>query len=213
MHHSRDQAACRAAPKVHGDHALCGPLCSAPNRRTLWRKAHYRCKHLPYPAPTVKALVVYFSRTGQTTRIAKEIARRCDAHLDAIHLEQQGESWVAHWRYHWHALTHAEPPIQRPERNPANYDIVVVGVPVSRTGLAPPVRSYVHQYGPRIKRLALFCAEGRGLEEQGFSELSRLYGKKPVATCGISSRHLPTIASRKQLIDFVDSMRDELPHP
>lgn len=159
----------------------------------------------------MKALVVYFSRTGQTTRVAKEIARRCDAHLDAIHPQHEAGSWFADWRYHWQALMQAEPPLQRPARNPANYDLVVVGVPVSRTGLAPPVRSYVRQYGPRIQQLALFCAEGRGIEERGFSELTQLYGKKPVATLGVAGRHLPTIASRKQLIHFVDSLRGELP--
>ncbi len=159
----------------------------------------------------MKALVVYFSRTGQTTRIAREIARRCDAHLDAILPQHQGASWFADWRYHWQALTLAEPPILRPTRNPANYDLVVVGVPVSRTGLAPPVRSYVRQYGPRIQQLALFCAEGQGIDARGFSELTTLYGKKPVATFGVASKHLPTIASRRQLIDFVDSIRGGLP--
>lgn len=159
----------------------------------------------------MKALVVYFSRTGQTTPIAREIARRCEAPLDAILPQHQGPSWLADWRYHCQALMQAEPPIQRPSRNPANYDLVVVGVPVSRTGLAPPIRSYVRQYGPRIRQLALFCAEGRGIDERGFSELTQLYGKKPVATFGVPGKHLPTIANRRQLIEFVDSIRGGLP--
>lgn len=166
---------------------------------------------LPCPAPTLKALVVYFSRTGQTTRIAKEIARRCDAHLDVILPQHPSAAWLGDWRYHWQALTRAEPPIQRPSRNPAHYDLVIVGVPVSRTGLAPPVRTYVREYGPRIQQLALFCAEGKGIDTRGFSELTTLYGKKPVATFGVASKHLPTIATRKQLIDFVDSVRGGQP--
>jgi flavodoxin len=158
----------------------------------------------------MKTLVVYFSRTGQTTRVAKEIARQCDAHLDGIRPQNHEASWFADWRYSWQTLTHAEPPICRPTRNPANYDLVILGVPIARTGLAPPVRSYVRQYGDRIQHMALFCAEGTGIDDQGFSELSALYGKKPVATFGVSRKHLPTIAHRKQLIDFVDSIRGEL---
>ena len=158
----------------------------------------------------MKTLVVYFSRTGQTTQIAKEIARRCDAHLDMIRPQDQGAAWLATWRYHWQDLVQAEPPIHRPTRNPANYDLVVVGVPVSRAGLAPPVRTYVRQYGNRIQRVALFCAEGTGVDERGFSELGKLCGKEPVATFGVARKNLPTIANRKQLVDFVESIRADL---
>ena len=157
----------------------------------------------------MKTLVVYFTRTGQTARIAKEIAKRCDAHLDTINLQQQGASWVSALRYHWQALVQAEPPIQKPARNPANYDLIVVGVPVSRTGMAPPVRSYVRQYANRIQRVAFFCAEGAGVDERGFAALSKLCGKPPVATFAVARKRLPTIASRKQLIDFVETIRGE----
>ncbi|MCY7308157.1 MAG: hypothetical protein LH632_18880 [Rhodoferax sp.] len=161
------------------------------------------------PVIFMKTLVTYFSRTGQTSRIAKEIAMRCNAHLDPIHAQAQGMTWLAGWRYNWQALVHSAPPIQRPVRNPANYDLVVIGVPISRAGLAPPVRSYIRQYAARIQQIAFFCAEGEGREERGFAELSKLCGKQPKATLAVARKCLPAIASRAQLIDFVDSIRGE----
>jgi len=159
----------------------------------------------------MKTLVVYYSRTGQTTRVAKEIASRCDAHLDAIQSQHLQTTWASQWRYNWQSLMHAEPPIGRPGRNPANYDLVVIGVPITRVGLAPPVRSYVRQYGDRIRQIALFCAEGAGTDERGFDELCRLYGKQPVATFALARRRLPTIASRAQLMEFVQNIQGGLP--
>lgn len=158
----------------------------------------------------MKILVTFFSRTGHNTRIAKEIARRCDAHLDAICPQHPAASWIATWRYHWEVVIQAEPPIQKPARNPANYDLVVIGVPISRVGLAPPVRSYVRQYADRIQQVAFFCAEGTGMDQPGFGELSKLCGKQPLATFTLANNRLPTIASRKQLIAFVDSFRGEV---
>jgi len=157
----------------------------------------------------MRTLVTYFSRTGQTSRVAKEIAKRCGAHLDPIHPQVQEIVWLGGWHYNWQALVHAAPPIQRPARNPAHYDLVVIGVPISRVGLAPPVRSYVRAYAARIQQIAFFCAEGEGIEERGFAELSKLCGKQPVATLAVTRKSLPTIASRAQLIDFVDSLRGE----
>jgi hypothetical protein len=186
-------------------------LCAPSNRRHPCTQAHCAALLSTDQAPPVKTLVVYFSRTGQTQRVANEIARRCDAHLEGIRLQRQGASWFAGWRYNWQTLTHAEPPICRPTRNPANYDLVVLGIPTTRTGLAPPIRSYVRQYGDRIRHMALFCAEGTGIDAQGFSEVSALYGKRPVATFGVARKHLPAIAHREQLIDFVESIRAEPP--
>ena len=40
----------------------------------------------------MKTLVVYFSRTGHTARIAKEIARRCEADIDAVQVVDWGRS-------------------------------------------------------------------------------------------------------------------------
>lgn len=161
----------------------------------------------------MKTLVVFFSRSGQaslTARVAKEIARQCDADLDRIQPLSQKDSWFSAWRYRWQSLTQAEPPIHRPARNPANYDLIVIGVPISRAGLAPPVRSYLRHYGSKIQQLAFFCAEGSGGDERAFSELSKLYGRPPVATFGVSRKHLSTIADREQLNDFVGSLRGGL---
>lgn len=161
----------------------------------------------------MKTLVVYFSRTGQaslTARVAKEIAKQCDAHVDRIQLLSQEPSLFAAWRYGWQSLTHAEPPIRKAGHNPANYDLIVIGVPISRAGLAPPVRSYLRRYANQIQQLAFFCAEGAGGEDRGFSELSKLYGKPPVATFGVARKHLSVIADREQLNDFVGSLRGGL---
>ena len=124
----------------------------------------------------MKTLVTYFSRTGQTERVAKEIAKRCDGHVDAIYPQHSSESWLGAWRSGWQALVQAEPPIKRPLRNPAAYDLVIIGVPVWRVGLAAPVRLYVREYSSRFKQMAFFCAEGRGTETSGFAELARLCG-------------------------------------
>lgn len=157
----------------------------------------------------MKTLVTYFSRTGQTARVAKEIAKRCDGHVDAICPQHSADSWLGAWRSGWQALMQAEPPIQRPLRNPAAYDLVIIGVPVWRVGLAAPVRSYVRQYAPRFKEVAFFCAEGRGAEASGFAELARLCGKKPIAVFNVARKHLPTAAHRKDVFDFVESVRGQ----
>ena len=155
----------------------------------------------------MKTLVTYFSATGQTRRVAQEIAKRCGGDLDPIYMAQHIDSRWARWHAGWHALVRAAPPIRKPSRNPALYDLVIIGAPVSRFGLAPPVRSYVRQYADRFKHVAFFCAEGNFDDAPGFAELSKLCGKRPMATFAVARKHLPVAAHIKDLVDFVDSVR------
>ena len=155
----------------------------------------------------MRTLVTYFSRTGQTSRLAREIAKRCDADLDPICSVEPVDSRWGQVRCAWHDLTRAAPPIQKPRRNPANYDLVIIGAPVFRFGVAPPVRSYVRQFADRFKQVAFFCGEGGAGDTRVFAELSALCGKRPVATFAVVRKHLPAVAHIKELTDFVDSVR------
>jgi flavodoxin len=155
----------------------------------------------------MKILVVYFSRDGHTERMAKAIARRCDADVEQIREAAGGDSWLRGWRSCWQAMTHANPPIVRPTRNPARYELVIIGAPVGRLGIAPPVRTYVEMCRERFSQVAFFCAEGGTVGQRGFAELGRLCGQQPVATFDVDRKGLPPVAHQRGLTDFMDSMR------
>ena len=155
----------------------------------------------------MKTLVTYFSRTGQTSRVAKEIAKRCGGDLDAIWPADRAHSRWGQLRSGWQEWVRAAPPIQKPTRNPGNYDLVIIGAPVSRFGVASPVRSYARQYAGRFKQVAFFCAEGSYDDARGFAELSQLCDKHPVATFAVARKHLPPAAHIQDMVDFVDSVR------
>jgi len=157
----------------------------------------------------MKILVVYHCKTGHTHRMAREIARRCGADLDAIHEVHDGTSLWARWRARWQALRGGEAPIRRPVRNPARYDLVIIGSPILKAGVAPAVRSYVRQFGARFKQVAFFSAEGGAAAQRGFGELTRLCGREPVASFAVDAERsrLPPAAHREGLSDFMHSMQ------
>jgi flavodoxin len=156
----------------------------------------------------MKILVVYFSRNGHTGRMAKEIARRCGADVEEIREAQSDASWWARWRTGWQTLVRAESLIRHPQRNPAKYDLVIIGAPASHLGIAPAVRSYIGQYRDRFNQVAFFCAEGSDANQRAFAELSRICGKPPVAAFSVDRKGLPPVAHKDGL---TDSMNDISP--
>ena len=157
----------------------------------------------------MKSLVVYFSLDGHTTRLAKEIAKRCNGDPDVIQEQHDRASWSGKLRSTWDALTRAEAPIHKPTHNPTRYDLVIIGSPALSMGVAPPVRAYIHQYADGFKRVAFFCAEGGSTDERTFAELSRLCGKRPVATFAVNRKHLPLPAHMEGVSGFMDNLHPQ----
>jgi flavodoxin len=151
----------------------------------------------------MKALVVFFSRTGHTRQVAGEIVQLCGADLGPIR-ELRGRQGV--WgalRSIWQAMRRAAPPILPSVRNPADYDLVIIGSPIWGMRLAPPVRSYARQHAAEFKHVAFFCTEGGSGHQNAFSELADICGKEPVATLVVTESELPEPAHSEPLRGFL----------
>lgn len=154
----------------------------------------------------MSALVVYFSRTGHTRQVAQEVAQLCHADLEEIReLTPRTGVW-AYWRSGWQVLAHAEPPIRAPEKDPAGYDLVVIGTPIWIGQPAPPVRSYARLQASKFKRVAFFCTEGGSGERRAFDAMSRWCGKAPVATLAVLEKQLGLPLHVNALNHFTDEI-------
>lgn len=154
----------------------------------------------------MNTLVVYFSRSGHTQQMAREIAQRCGADLEEIR-EQDARAGVwGYWRSGWQVLTRAEPPVLPTNRDPAAYDTVVIGTPIWISHPAPPVRTWLKRNAPRIKNVAFFCTEGGSGDRNAFAELSQLCGKTPVATLTVTEKQLPIDKHAKRLNQFATEL-------
>jgi flavodoxin len=151
-----------------------------------------------------KTLVVCFSRSGHTRQVAQEIALRHGADLEIITEPGDRIGTRGYLRCVWESLTGASPPIHAAKRDPAAYDLVIVGTPIWAFGLASPVRSYVRRYAHAFRRVAFFCTEGGAGERRAFDELRRLCRKEPVATLVVTEAELsPEASHAEQLNRFV----------
>lgn len=154
----------------------------------------------------MRILVVYFSQTGHTRQIAKEIAERCDADLEEIRELQTRKGVWAYLRSGLQVLFRTLPAIQLPDKSPEHYDTVVIGTPVWIQRPAPPVLSYLRQYAPRCKKVAFFCTEGGSGERQVFDALRGVCGKKPLASLAVTEKQLPLNLHVERLTQFTDAV-------
>lgn len=152
----------------------------------------------------MKTLVVYYSRTGHTDQVAREIAARCKGDLEQIRDDGIDRSGLwGYLRSGWQAFSGASPAIRRATRKPGDYDLVVIGTPVWNWSLAAPVRSYAVRHAGQFKRVAFFCTEGGSGEGRAFAELQRICSKPPLATITVKEPELDRPKHEQPLQHFL----------
>jgi flavodoxin len=151
----------------------------------------------------MKTLVVYFSRSGHTAQVAREIAQRMGADVEEIREARQRAGIWGYCRSALQVLTRAQTPIEPSRYDPAGYDNIVLGTPVWIQRPAPPVVTYARRHAASFKRVAFFCTEGGAGDAQVFQELEKLCGKPPGATLTVTEKQLPQTEHAALLDKFV----------
>ncbi len=131
----------------------------------------------------MKALVVYYSRTGNTKKVGDALAKllACDVEEIIDTANRAGPVGFAMSAREGHDRTLAK--IAPIKMDPANYDMVVIGTPNWDANMSSPVRTYLTENKAKFKNVAFFMTQGpRGGEERAFKEMEEVAGKKPKAT-------------------------------
>lgn len=138
----------------------------------------------------MKILVVYFSRTGHTRRLAIRLARELGAATAAITEPRSRRGLLGYQRSLYEATFRCEPEIDPLPRQPRDYDLVLIGTPVWGWQLASPVRSFAHRFARTIRRTAFFCTMGGSGDRRAFAELERVLGRRPEAVLALTEAEL-----------------------
>jgi flavodoxin len=148
-------------------------------------------------------LVAFYSMTGNTRQLASEIAAAIDADLEEIREPHARSGVKGVLRALCDALLRRKPAIEPIARDPADYDLLVLGGPVWSGRIAAPVRTYADIHGKRARQVALFCTQGCHGAEEALSELEWFFHPAPRAALIVDAEHLPPTAHRDALRTFV----------
>ena len=152
--------------------------------------------------PMSNILVVYYSLTGHTRKIAEDIAAALDADLEGIHDNFNRNTLLGTPQSAIEGLLGLSTSIMPPKRDPSEYDLVVVGTP-NWLGLSSPVRSYLSQQHASLKRVAFFCTQGAIGSGWVLKNMVNVSGQEPIARMIISEIHLNSQVAEEKIEQFV----------
>jgi flavodoxin len=127
-------------------------------------------------------LVVYFSRSGYTQRVAENIVCATGADREAIREPSSRRGLLGYWRSAHQALRGAAVDIEPASLQPRDYALVVLGTPVWAGNVSAPMRAYIAKYGKDFLRVAMFCTQGGAGAPKVLQKMTALCDQLPVAT-------------------------------
>lgn len=137
-----------------------------------------------------RTLVAFYSLSGNTGKLAHEIARELGADIESIRDATPRRGAIGMLRSIVDATLRRETPIRPPEKKPMDYDLLVLGGPIWAGRLAAPVRTYARRHAAGARRIAFFCTQGGRGAEKAMAELARLCHMSPSAMLAVDARHL-----------------------
>lgn len=151
----------------------------------------------------MNGLIVYFSRTGRTRRIAEAIQALTGFDMDEIK-EAKGRGGPIGWlKSGMESTRKMLPRIEALQHDQASYDLVVIGTPIWAANMSSPVRAYITKHSSDIKKAALFCTGDGDNPEKVFAPITELLGKEPVATMGLIGEERGGEAATQRVEAFV----------
>jgi hypothetical protein len=142
------------------------------------------------PTCEPRVLVVYYSRTGNTAFVAEGLARACEADVEPILASIPRRGVLGYLFSGFEATFERESLTLPPQRNPHDYDVVLIGGPIWNSTVSSPVRAYLKRFAGSLPDVGFFVTSGGGEDERIFLQMAELSGKKPLAVLGLRARDL-----------------------
>jgi len=156
----------------------------------------------------MKTLVAYYSKTGNTRRLAEAIAKELCCDIDEIHDKRYRSGLIGWFSGNRDAFRKFPTDIEF-KIDPAEYDLVIIGTPIWAFCITPAIRTYFTRNIEKLNNVAFFLSS-RGLGiKRAFKDMEAL-SKTPVATFELHSSGIGKDINVEKNIDQIKEFCDLL---
>ncbi len=133
-------------------------------------------------------LVVFYSRTGNTRKIAQAIAEKLKCPIEEIFDTKNRNGIKGYLSAGRDATFRKLTQIKPIAHNPKDYDIIIIGTPIWSFDISSPIRTYLEQNKWALKNVAFFCTMGGSGSERAFAGMEKICTRKPLATLALTAK-------------------------
>jgi len=155
----------------------------------------------------MKTLIVYYSRTGMTKKVALKLAGELGADIEELVDKNKRAGAVGYLMSGRDAMQKKLAVIEPLRYNPADYDLVIVGTPTWAYAMACAVRTYLTDHKGEIKQAAFFATHGSDGGSRAIKQMVELSGLKARAELVLTSKEAAKEDYQEKLLSFMEKLK------
>jgi flavodoxin len=154
----------------------------------------------------MKALIVFYSRTGTTKRLAEAIAKELKADIEEI-IDKTNRKGILNFLPSGRdAMKKKLTQIEKIKKDPSKYDIAIIGTPNWAGNMTPAIRTYIGQNKSKFKKVAFFCTQGGSAAQETFREME-IISKKPVSVLQLRTGQVMKNDYENEMKNFLNDLK------
>jgi flavodoxin len=154
----------------------------------------------------MKTLIVYFSRTGATRKVATILQTALEASLEELKDTVDRSGATGYLIAGRDATLRRCTKLQPVSFQPADFDLVVIATPIWSWNLCVPIRTYLEDHKTEFKQLAFCCTMGGSGHERAVKDLIKIVNKTPLATLALTTKEVLAGDISAKVQQFVESL-------
>jgi len=149
----------------------------------------------------MNTIVVYYSRTNTTKRVAEDIAANLHCPSEALVAQKYDSGIIGFFTAGMDAILKPKTGIKPVNHDPSAFDLVVICTPVWVGTACEPVRAYIAGHAGAFEGVAFVSTSTWSGGAVAFKEMERACGIVPRATLDLNenevkyNKHLPRVMS------------------
>ena len=157
----------------------------------------------------MKSLIVFYSRTGITKKVAEAISEILECDIEEIRDTKNRKGALGYLASFKDAVSKKLTTIEEIKKNPASYDLVIIGTPVWIYTMSTPIRAYISQNKQTFQEVAFFCTQHVSSSNSTFRDMSELCGKKPAVLLELKTKDVKRDKYMQKVKEFTDKISEE----
>lgn len=158
----------------------------------------------------MKILVVFYSRSGKTKKVAEAISEILKCDREEIFDLKNREGIVGFLSAGTDANLRRLTAIKEIKNNPSLYDLVIIGTPVWSSNISTPIRTYLSSYKDDFKEVAFFCTRLGSDAKKVFADMEGACQKTPIALLALTSREVTRDQYMQKVKEFIKNLKEEI---
>ncbi|MDR0911730.1 MAG: flavodoxin [Methanobrevibacter sp.] len=154
-------------------------------------------------------LIAYYSRTNVTATIINEVVKEfsdeINVDIEVIKDKKNRNGSINYLLSVIDAVRRKNTEIENIEKNPSDYDLLIIGTPVWAATMANPVLAYLNQIKDNVNDFATIITAGSSGFEQTLNDIESIIGQKVITTLNISTKDRQSGYSEK-IANFVKKL-------